>query len=190
MNGKTYIIAAAIIGLSILLAHPAVCAELLSAGDTLPGTLLPAPDKQDGRYLGVTGDDPFPIRDIDADAVLIEYFSMYCPHCQADAPDTVILYGLIEADEELSGSLKFIGVGIKNSDYEVDYFRDEYDIPFPMFSDKTGAFMNDAGIRGTPTYMLVARDGSGEMIVLFTQVGKIEDTADFLEVLKSHLVDR
>ena len=178
------------IGLSIFLTPPAARAELLSIGEAFPGTILSAPDKKDGAYLGVNGKDDFSVRDIDANAVLIEYFSMYCPHCQADAPDTVTLYKLIEADEDLAGSLKFIGIGIKNSDYEVNYFRDEYDIPFPMFPDETGAFMNDAGVRLTPTYMLIARDNSGEMVVVFTQVGKIDDPADFLEVLKQHLADR
>jgi len=188
MNRKTYILTA-LMGLTILLAPLAVHAELLDVGEVLQGTILSAPDKRDGSYLGVTGNDDFSVRDIDADAVLIQYFSMYCPHCQADAPDTVALYELIEADEELSGSLKFIGVGIKNSEYEVNYFRDEYDIPFPMFPDETGEFMDDAGVRLTPTYMLIAREDSGEMVVVFTQVGKIDDPADFLEVLRQHLAD-
>jgi len=189
MNWKIYILTA-LMGLSLILTPPIVRAELLTTGEVLPGTLLSAPEKRDGSYLGVTGNDDFSVRDIDADAVLIQYFSMYCPHCQADAPDTVALYELIEAEEELEGVLKFIGIGIKNSDYEVNYFRDEYDIPFPMFSDKTGAFMHDAGVLLTPTYMLVARDDSGEMVVVFTQVGKIDDPTEFLEILRQHLADR
>jgi len=189
MYGKTYILAA-LMGIALLFAPSAAHAELLAVGEVLPGTLLLPPDERDGYYLGVNGSDDFSVREINADAVLIQYFNMSCPHCQADAPDTVTLFELIEADEELSGSLKFIGIGIKNSDYEVNYFKDEYDIPFPMFPDKTGAFMSNAGVRRTPTYMLVARDDFGEMVIMFTQVGKIDDPSEFLEVIRKHLADR
>jgi len=189
MKRKIYI-CTLLVGLSLILVPIAVRAEVLAPGETLGGTPLSAPDKEDGRYLGLTGKDDFSIKDIDADAILIEYFNMFCPHCQANAPDTVALFEMIEADEDLSGSLKIIGIGVKNSDYEVNYFRNEYDIPFPMFSDKTGAFMSDAGVSLTPTYMLVSRDDSGEMVVVFVQVGKFDDPAEFLEVIRQHLADR
>jgi len=188
MNRKAYILTA-LVGLILVLMIPAVQAEILATGETFPATLLFASSSQDERSLGLTGGEGFPVRDIPADAVLIEFFSMYCPHCQADAPDTVTLYELIQTDDELYTSLKFIGIGITNSDYEVEVFREEYEIPFPLFSDKEGVFIEDVGVRRTPTYMLVTRDESGDMVVVFTQVGKIDDPAEFFEVLREHLFE-
>ena len=48
------------------------------------------------KYLGLSGSGSFRINQIKADVVIVEIFSMYCPHCQAEAPAVNELYQLIE----------------------------------------------------------------------------------------------
>ncbi len=56
-------------------------------GEMLPDIRLAVPEDPVHRaYLGVKGAAPFTIPEIDADIVIVEIFSMYCPHCQREAP--------------------------------------------------------------------------------------------------------
>ena len=75
------------------------------------------------KYLGLSGRGSFRINQIKADVVIVEIFSMYCPHCQAEAPDVNNLYQLIEENAALKGKIKMIGLGTGNSIYETDIFK-------------------------------------------------------------------
>jgi protein-disulfide isomerase len=48
--------------------------------------LLVPENPAEKTYLGLTKSGEFSVRDIDADVVIIEVFSMYCPICQGEAP--------------------------------------------------------------------------------------------------------
>ena len=73
-------------------------------GGILPKISLPVPEDEGYRkYLGLKGEGTFLIPQIKAKVVLIEIFSMYCPHCQKDAPVVNDLYSRIMSDERSSG---------------------------------------------------------------------------------------
>ena len=105
-------------------------------GGTLPDFTLPAPQQAEHRaYLGLQGEAAFAIPDIKAEVVIIEIFSMYCPHCQREAPEVNRFFERLSADPVLSKKIILIGIGAGNSAYEVEVFRKKYRIAFPLFED-------------------------------------------------------
>ena len=81
-------------------------------GDTLPEITLAVPEDRGQRdYLGLSDADRFQIPEIQAKVVIIEIFSMYCPHCQRAAPEVNKLYDLIEKDPKIKPVVKVIGIG-------------------------------------------------------------------------------
>ncbi len=156
-----------------------------SLGAPFPEITLTAPSNSaDRRYLGIEKEGVFTIRDIAAPIVVVECLNIYCPHCQADAPTTVDLFGRIKADPRLSGRVRMIGIGMGNSDYEVGLFKEKYRIPFPLLSDADYAVVGLLDIRYTPTYIVV-RVENGKATVVGTQVGRIESVESFLSMLSS-----
>ena len=74
------------------------------AGEAFPPIKLDVPeDEAHQNYLGIRSGKSFGLKQIDADVVIVEIFSMYCPHCQREAPTLNKLYQSIEADPALTG---------------------------------------------------------------------------------------
>jgi peroxiredoxin len=106
---------------------------------------------------------------------------MYCPHCQAEAPALNELDALITS-RGLDSDLKLIGIGIGNSDFEVDVFRQKYDVTYPLFSDPEFVVNKCLGEVGTPFFYVLDIDpASGRIRVADTMLGRMESPAAFLE---------
>jgi peroxiredoxin len=152
-------------------------------GDIFPDIEFKKPSKsEDKEYLGLKGWGDFKIADIKAEVVIIELFSMYCPHCQAEAPLTRDIYDMIEKDKKLKGKFKIIGIGIKNSDFEVDFFRKKYKIPFPLISDGANKLSESFGKILTPHYVVVKMGTKGAKVI-FSEAGRLEDPKEFLDMI-------
>jgi len=46
-----------------------------------------------------------------------------------------------------------IGIGLANSAYEVNLFKEKYKVPFPLFPDKDMAILKKIVVLGTPTFI-------------------------------------
>jgi len=151
---------------------------------TLPIFEFSVPQNEwEKNYLGVSGSGNFNVTQINTSVLIIEVFSMYCPHCQRSAPLVNDLFQTIQGRTDLKQKIKMIGIGVGNSHYEVDLFKNKYGIPFPLFPDQNGSISTMLGVSGTPTFIgaKINRDGTTERFY-FTS-GELNDAVDFLSEL-------
>ena len=156
--------------------HPlpvgAAMPDLLLRGELSPEHLT---------HLGLKGPAPRHLSEINAKTVILVAFSMYCPHCQREAPALNDLNALI-ASRGLSEEVKLIGVGIGNSDFEVQVFRDKYATTFPLFSDPDFRVNKELGEVGTPFFYVLAMDPEKKEIrVVRTLLGRMESAESFFD---------
>lgn len=145
---------------------------------------LPSPTQADHlTYLGVPPSDTFALADIQTKILLIEVFNFYCPHCQQEAPVVNQLYQMIENDPALNGQIKIIGVGVGNTPYEINAFRQRYTIPFPLFADRSRVLARHLAIRHTPTFIGWGYHSTGRIDPFLFAPGTIGDVTTFLERL-------
>ncbi len=151
------------------------------AGGVFPEIeLLKPADPVHLKYLGLSGSGSFKIQQIKADVVIVEIFSMYCPHCQAEAPAINKLYELIQENAALKGKVKMIGIGTGNSIYETDIFKNKYKVEFPLIPDGDFKLHKIIGEVRTPYFFVVKLKG-GKAKVIFSQLGALGDNKAFLE---------
>lgn len=157
------------------------------AEEAMPLVTLTLPENQSHiDYLGINGTpgEAFSIADIKTDILLIELFSMYCPYCQAEAPLVNELYEIASAQEEEKGiRIRLIGLGASNTQFEVDHFRDTYDVPFPLFPDKDLSMYKKFGGEGTPGFIACLFKKGAEPVVIVRQSGGFETAEEFLALM-------
>ena len=147
------------------------------------GFSLPAPEEaSQAKYLGLDT-DPFLLNQVEAKILIIEIFSMYCPICQREADDVNKLFDLIQKNPLLKDQVKLIGIGAGNSAYEVEFFKENYQIKFPLFSDTKFAIHKRIGEVGTPHFIGLKIDRNKGFENFYSQSGEIADPKEFLETL-------
>ncbi|MFO7838653.1 MAG: TlpA disulfide reductase family protein [Desulfosalsimonadaceae bacterium] len=153
------------------------------SGDAFPAITLPTPQAPEYRsYLGLSGDeDSFAVQNIKTQILIIEIFSMYCPHCQREAPEVNALYEKTKKHEELTDRIKIIGLGVGNSSLEVDVFRKKYDIVFPLFPDPEFKIYERVGAVRTPYFFALTINDKGPARVIYSELGGINGAENFLE---------
>lgn len=158
----------------------------ISKRRSLPSFDLPMPQDEPGKsYLGLDGTENFKIGQIKAQILIIEVFSFYCPHCQRAASQVNELYQEIQNRPDLKAKIKMIGIGVGNSPYEVNSFKEKYKVPFPLFSDQRMEIAKMLGVRGTPTFIGVKIHRKGFQEQFNFGEGGFQDTRQFLsEIVK------
>ena len=154
----------------------------LPVGSSMPDLLLRGELSAEHRtHLGFAGPAPRHLSEIRAKTVILVAFSMYCPHCQREAPVLNELNALIQS-RGLADDVKLIGVGIGNSDFEVQVFRDKYATTFPLFSDPDFTVNKEIGEVGTPFFYVLAMDPQKKEIrVAKTLLGRMKSAETFLD---------
>ncbi len=153
-----------------------------TVGDQLPSIILSTPEDWSLRnYLGLEDREFFSLKEIQCEILIIEIFSMYCPHCQKDAPAVNELYELIESDKEIAKRVKLIGIGAGNSAFEVDTFKKKYQVPFPLFADKALAIHKELGRVRTPYFIGICNQGEMKNQIFFSQLAGFKGADNFLE---------
>ncbi len=145
--------------------HAAECITP-TEGEAFPKITLSVPQSASEKdYLGIKGKGSFKLSQIKADVVIIEIFSMYCPYCQKEAPMVNELFQIIDK-RGLKEKIKIIGVGAGNTLFEVDFFKNQYAVPFPLFPDESFSIHKSVGNVRTPYFFVIKinADGSNKII--------------------------
>ncbi len=157
-------------------------------GGKLPDIRLAIPtDAAYQKYLGIKGDGTFSLHQIKAPVVIVEIFSMYCPHCQREAPSVNDLYTKIQQNEKLKDKVKLVGIGVGNSPFEVAYFKKTYSIQFPLFSDGEFVIHKQLGEVRTPYFICIKNHKDGGHTIFYSKLGGIADNAVFLKLIQAQL---
>jgi thiol-disulfide isomerase/thioredoxin len=161
-------------------------AEPPAKGGLLPAFSLEIPkDPAAKAYLGLRGEGLFKIPQIQADVVIIEIFSLYCPSCQAIAPGVKEFYSLIEKDPTLRQKIKIIGIGAGNTPFEVDIFKKTFETPFPLFADKDFVIHKALGSVRTPYFIAVKIKEGEKHEVILSDLAPFKDAPSFLQTIRS-----
>lgn len=174
--------------LTIFLVWPCIgiTAESAAKTEALPDIVLSVPENDFYRsYLGLTGKvgTTFSLEDVDADIIVIELFSMYCPFCQKEAPLVNELYEKMEEVSKKGPVVKIIGLGASNSQFEVEHFRDTYNVPFPLFPDKDMSMYKALKGAGTPGFIGCRLNGGKNATIILRNSGGFYSSDEFLKEL-------
>jgi thiol-disulfide isomerase/thioredoxin len=155
-------------------------------GSIMPELTLITPESEQHRgYLGLTTKpgETFKINEIEADLLIIELFSMYCPFCQKEAPLVNDLYRKITENETNGLSVKIIGLGASNSQFEVEHFGQTYAVDFPLFPDKDMSIYRALGGTGTPGFVAYKIKGMAAPVNVLRNAGGFYSADGFLKDL-------
>ncbi len=151
-------------------------------GEMFPELKLAIPQKIEHReYLHVDR-NPFVLSDVNAEVLVIEFFSMYCPHCQKDAPNVNAFYKVISANPKIKSRVKVLGIGAGNSQFEVNAFRDLYMVEFPLVPDPDITISRSLGLVGTPYFFVLWKKPAGWLVV-YSAEGSFGDPKVFLDLI-------
>lgn len=154
--------------------------------EQLPDLQMVVPKNDQHReYLGLAGEpgDTFSLSDIEADVLLIELFSMYCPFCQDEAPAINNLYQAMVEFSKAGYTVKMIGIGANNSEFEVDHFRETYGVPFPLFADPEMKLYKALGGKGTPGFIGGKKGEDNMYTIILRQSGGFYHVDEFFNEL-------
>lgn len=157
---------------------------LIKAGEQVNDIKFQATlDAQGKKYLGLTSDAAtFGVGEVKGDVLVLEMFGLYCLHCRAEAPKVKATVELVDKDG-LADKIKFLGVGVKNTAFEVQAFRQQLKVPFPGTPDPEMTITKNLGVMATPTFIVLKLENGGGK-VLFTKIGDVGDPAAFVEQIK------
>jgi hypothetical protein len=132
--------------------------------------------KEEQAYLEVPPNKSFTFQEIKGELILVEFLSVYCVNCQRQAPILNGLYVSIQKDKALRGKVKMIGIAAGNNLREIEKFRKEYKVSYPILSDLR--FDAHAAVGGprTPFSIWVRKERRGNGIVVSTHLGSMDST--------------
>jgi|YelNatPaOPRAMG01_1025707.scaffolds.fasta_scaffold61391_2 thiol-disulfide isomerase/thioredoxin len=152
-------------------------------GDLFPDINLKVPKTEgDKLYLGLEEKQAFKISDIKSEIIIIEIFSMYCPYCQKEAPIVNELFDKINKNLELKDKIKLLGIGAGNTQFEVDIFRENFKIEFPLIPDEEFLIHKAIGEVRTP-YFFVIKKINNKNNIIYSNVGTIGNPENFLNMI-------
>ena len=166
-----------------------VCAETGpgSKGSLFPNVVLRSQlPEQDRAYLGISRKRSISLDDVHAKLIIVEVFNTYCVICLKNVPALNSIYSAIENDPRLKGTVKVVAVAVGNNLREVDAFRQEYKISYPVIEDPDFALHKALGNPKVPYTIIVAKK-AGLSLVIDTHQGVLDSAGGLLTKIRGLL---
>jgi peroxiredoxin len=168
--------------------------KIITAGDFFPDFPFPMTLSRSEigylglpmRWLGLTKGETFSLKDVKADLIILEYTNKYCFSCQLQAPVMNQLFEMVEKDEQLRGKVKFLAVGAGNNQNEVDSFKAEKKVPFPVVPDPKFLAYEAIGDPGATPFTLLIRKTDAKLLVARVKMG-LTGTPTFMREMEESL---
>jgi peroxiredoxin len=162
--------------------------QILRLGDSFPELSFPnVLNTQERAYLSLGEQETFTMKDFDEELLVVEFLNKYCFHCQVQAPVFVMVYNTIQADPELRNKVRMIGIGAGNTRHQLEVFREETGVQFPLVPDADFVAYDAVGSPKTPFTLLLRKDTGGNRIVASAHRGVIYSDKGFVEEIKAVL---
>ncbi len=166
--------------------------KIIGPGDLLPAHpfqyAFPSPDR---KYLGLShgffsflSSKEFTIQDIPAEIIVIEFFNNYCTSCQAQAPVLNAAFNKIMENSALKEKVRFIGIGAGNNSREIERFRNDKQVLFPLIPDTDFGFYNAVGDPGGTPFTIITKRTSQGLTVMSSHMGLIKEPDFFVEQIQ------
>jgi len=139
------------------------------------------------KFLGLMKGDAFSLKDIKADLIVAEYMNKYCFSCQLQAPVLNQVFETVGKDPQLQGKVKFFAIGAGNNQTEVDSFKAEKKIPFPIIPDPKFLAYEAIGDPGATPFTLFLRKTDTRLIVARAKIGLTKDPEVILKGIRDAL---
>ncbi len=139
------------------------------------------------KFLGLTKGENFFLREVKAELIVLEYTNKYCFSCQLLAPVMNKVFERVENDERLRGRVKFLGVGAGNNRDEVNSFKAEKKVPFPIVPDPKFQAFEAVGEPGATPFTLFIRNTSSGLLVVRVKIGLTREPEKLLSEINESL---
>jgi len=190
MNAIRVVLLVLFIGISVSFPPGGARAETrpIATGDNFPNlSFRDILSKGDRAYLGTGKKKTFSIKDMHGTLFIFEIFSTYCMSCPINVPVLNTAYSTENSDPKFRQRVKVLAVAIGNTKNEVECYKQEYKLLYPVLTDFTFAFHKALGNPRVPYTIIVKRDASGKDIVVYTHLGIIESADSLLNEVQKLL---
>jgi peroxiredoxin len=177
---KLFLVAAVCFSV-ISMGQPLHAAQELPEGSTLPKFDVPMPESPEAKeYLGLKDGDTFELSNVPAKLLVVEFFSPFCPVCQANAPKVNKIYSFIQGDPELSKDIKMVGLSLLKDEYALKVYKKNFKVQFPLIADTTKEIQEKSGVVHIPITIVADKNGK----ILASHLGKFSDLEEFMQEIK------
>lgn len=144
------------------------------SGDRFPWVSFSNPlSPEDQKYLGIGQKKTFNIGEIKAELVLIYFMNTNCMHCIQSFPTFNEIFKTIEQQANLKTKVRIVAIGVGDTPTEVETFKKNYGVPFPILSDRDYSAHKTVGEPRVPFLIIARKDRGGKWIVASAQVGLV-----------------
>ena len=135
-------------------------------------------------YLGIQKKSTFSLNDITSPFILVDMTNTYCVSCKKNIKIFNEVYKKTLKDKNLKEKIKVIGIAIGNNKTEVDYFRNEHRILYPIIIDPEFTVHKALGEPRVPYTMFIRRDTKKKEIIFKVHKGVFESADKLVDELK------
>ncbi|MFH1757510.1 MAG: hypothetical protein ABH969_05655 [Pseudomonadota bacterium] len=194
-NFLVMLLIAAVIAIAYVPAWALEKGRIITPGDFFPEFSFPMtlanPDIEylgiPQKFFGLVKADSSSLKEAKAELIVLEYLNKYCFSCQLQAPVMNQVFTMVDKDPQLKGRIKFLGIGAGNNQREVDSFRAEKKILFPIVPDPKFLAYEAIGDPGATPFTLFIRKTDAGHLVAHIKVGLTKDPEKILKEINDSL---